>query len=404
MKIERRKISDLVAYDGNPKTHPKDQVELLKRSLKEFGWTNPVLVDSADIVVAGHGRLEAALQLGMSDAPTIRLDDLTPDQVRAYRILDNKSAELAGWDPNLLAVEFEALADVDFDLDLTGFDMGEISRLTVPPGEDDEAPAPPAEPVTQPGDLWIMGDHRLICGDSTDPETVARVLDGEKPNLMVTDPPYGVEYDADWRNRDLDQFKMSRIGKVQNDDRANWSSAWVLSPANVAYCWSPPGADFAGHDAALRQSGFEPRITIIWAKPNFPIGRGHYHVQHEPCIYAVRKGAGAGWIGDRKQATVWQIAGMHVHDGNDEPADAKTNHSTQKPLECMERPIRNHKGDVYEPFAGSGTTICAAERQSRRCFAIELDPGYCDVIVERWENLSGGKAVRSLPQESQSHG
>ena len=378
------------------KNHPEDQVELLVRSIKEYGWTTPVLVDSQNNVIAGHGRLIAAERMGISDVPVLRLEHLTPVQARAYRIADNRLTELGGWDMDLLAQELAELKNLDFDLDLTGFDQGEISRITkdLMPEEEEKDRLPPPDPETTLGDLYILGEHRLICGDSTDPDTVSRVLNGEKPTLMVTDPPYGVEYDADWRNRDLDLFKRSRIGKVQNDDRSNWQDAWNLSPADVAYCWSPPGADIANHIAALHAAEFEMRMTIIWAKPNFPIGRGHYHVQHEPCIYTVRKGAGAGWIGDRKQTTVWNIAGMHVHDGNKEPADEKTNHSTQKPIECMERPIRNHSGDVYEPFAGSGTTIIAAERQNRRCFAIELDPGYCDVIVKRWEEYTGQIAAR----------
>ena len=201
MNIVTRYIDNLQPYERNPKTHSADQIDLLARSIKEFGWTVPVLIDSESNVVAGHGRIEAARRLGMMDVPTIQLADLTPEQVRAYRIADNKLTELGGWDTSALQFEFGALNDVGFDLELTGFDIGEIGRLMPGADEADETPEPPDNPVAQPGDLWTLGEHRLICGDSTDAATVARVLDGEKPALMVTDPPYGVEYDPDWRNR-----------------------------------------------------------------------------------------------------------------------------------------------------------------------------------------------------------
>ena len=373
------------------KNHPEDQVELLVRSIKEYGWTTPVLVDSQNNVIAGHGRLIAAERMGISDVPVLRLEHLTPVQARAYRIADNRLTELGGWDMDLLAQELAELKNLDFDLDLTGFDQGEISRITkdLMPEEEEKERLPPPDPETAIGDLYILGDHRLICGDSTDPETVARVLDGEKPNLMVTDPPYGVDYDPDWRNETY-RSNGKPVGaqatkRVLNDHQADWSSAYGLFPGAVVYVWHAMGALSVEFYRTITESGFEIRSQIIWAKSNAPIGRGHYHFKHEPCWYGVRKGASADWIGDRKQTTVWEI---------DKPQKSETGHATQKPLECMERPIRNHSGDVYEPFAGSGTTIIAAERQNRRCFAIELDPGYCDVIVKRWEEYTGKIAAR----------
>ena len=390
-QIEATPIAQLKAYESNPKLHPPAQIDAIKTSLEEFGWTNPVLIDKDNTVIAGHGRIEAATQLGHTHVPAVKLEHLTPKQARAYRIADNKLAEMARWDDHLLANELLALAEAGLDTGLTGFDEGETARILkdMLPEEEEPPPEAPTEPETKPGDVWVLGKHRLICGDSTDADTVARVLDGEKPSLMVTDPPYGVQYDAGWRNQaeraNGKPYGASAIGKVANDDEADWSHAWELSPADVAYCWAPGGADFVQHCAALEQAGFEQRTTVIWAKNLAPISRGHYHVKHEPCIYAVRKGASANWIGDRKQTTVWEI---------DKPQKSETGHSTQKPLECMERPIRNHSGDVYEPFAGSGTTIIAAERLNRRCFAIEIDPGYCDVIVERWQNHTGETAKR----------
>ena len=388
-QIEVRPIAELTLYDGNPKQHPESQLLLIERSIREFGWTTPVLVDKGDVVIAGHGRIEAAKRLGMEQVPTIRLESLTPEQARAYRIADNRLTELGPWDTGKLVGELEALKLEGYDIDLTGYSLTDLGKMRPPDGDGDKVPDPPAEPVTKPGDLWMLGRHRLICGDSTDADTVARALDGKRPKLMVTDPPYGVEYDAEWRNRALRSDGSSiggrAVGTVSNDDRADWSAAWALSPANVAYCWCPAGADFTEHDRALREAGFEPRMTIIWAKNLAPIGRGHYHVKHEPCIYAVRKGANAGWLGDRKQTTLWEI---------DKPRKSETGHSTQKPVECMERPIRNHEGGVFDPFMGSGTTLIAAHRQERQCFGVELDPGYVDVIVERWQEYTGGKAER----------
>ena len=376
---------DLTPYPDNARTHPEAQVARLADMIREYGFTNPILVDRDGVIIAGHGRHEAAVKAGLDTVPTITLD-LTQEQARAYRIADNQLALEGEWDADLLAREFAALDAIDFDLSLTGLGADDVNAILADTSEIEEEPTPepPAEPETKPGDLWVLGGHRLICGDSTDPDVVARVLDGATPNLMVTDPPYGVEYDAAWRDK-INYAPGRARGKVENDDRADWSAAWRLSPANVVYCWCPPGSDFIEHGLALRASGFVQRSTLVWAKHGFPIGRGHYHWKHEACIYSVRKGATAGWIGDRKQNTVWEI---------DKPRKSETGHSTQKPLECMERPIRNHSGDVYDPFLGSGTTLIAAERQRRRCFAIEIDPGYCDVAVTRWEKHTGGKATR----------
>ena len=385
-QVEIREITDLALYDGNPKQHPESQLLLIERSIKEFGWTTPVLVDKDDVVIAGHGRIEAAKRMGMDQVPTIRLEDLTPEQVKAYRIADNRLTELGPWDTGLLVEELEELKLSGYDIDLTGYTLADLGRLRPPDKNADLAPPVPDDPITNPGDLWILGKHRLVCGDCTDHEIVALALDGQKPSLMVTDPPYGIEYDPKWRvTAGLNKRDGPAHGLVNNDDQANWALAWELSPAKVAYCWAPGGFEFVDHVEALQVTGFEQRNTIIWAKNHAPIGRGHYHGKHEPCIYAVRKGARSGWIGDRKQTTVWEI---------DKPQKSETGHATQKPVECMERPIRNHKGDVYEPFMGSGTTLIAAHRQERRCFGIELNPAYVDVAVQRWEEYTGNKAER----------
>ena len=416
MKVVQRKLSEIRPFERNAKSHPDSQVDLICKSMREFGWTVPILIDGDGSIIAGHGRLLAAKRLQMSKVPTITLADLTPDQVRAYRLADNKLTELGGWDDELLAGEFQALLDVDFDLALTGFDEGEISRalISLMPPDPEEVPEPPAEPVTQLGDVWILGQHRLVCGDSTDPETVAQALDGNKPNLMVTDPPYGVNYDPEWRVKRLNAGQEgTATGKVKNDHTAEWTAAYRLFPGNIAYVWCPSGPNMVEFFHNLEAAGFEVRNQIIWMKNSLVIGRGAYHHQHENCWhgerptadgpetegddpdadedehgaiwYGVRKGANSQWVGNRKQSTIWKI---------DKPRKSETGHGTQKPLECMERPIRNHRGEIYDPFLGSGTTLIASERLNRRCYGIELDPAYCDVIVQRWENHTGEKAQK----------
>lgn len=384
IQIEMVAIADMQAYENNPKLHPKHQVELLKASITEYGWTTPVLLDKDNVVIAGHGRLEAALHLGMTEAPAVRLEHLTPEQAKVYRIADNRLTEMGGWDEHLLAAELEELISTDFDTDLTGFAEEEVGKLLEPETEDGETPEPPAEPVSKAGDVWVLGKHRLICGDSTDADTVARVLDGAKPNLMVTDPPYGVEYDPEWRLHAGKNTPGGSYQTVTQDDRAGWGEAWVHCPSGVIYCWHA-GIHSGVVYKSFVKAGFEIRGQIIWVKNESPLSRGHYHQKHEPCVYAVRKGNQAQWIGGRKQHTVWDIPKSRVNE---------TGHSTQKPLECMARPIRNHKGDVYDPFLGSGTTLIAAENLRRRCFGVEIDPAYCDVIVERWQNHTGQKAKR----------
>ena len=277
---------------------------------------------------------------------------------------------------------------MDFDLTLTGLDLNELDRLLKPETDPPIPDIPEGNPITTTGDIWLLGDHRLLCGDATKAEDVAKVLDGDTPNLMVTDPPWGVEYDADWRNEakrpDGTPYGASATGKVTNDERSDWGEAFRLFPGATIYCWSSAGTNSVMVWDSLVGSGFEVRMQIIWAKNVAPIGRGHYHVKHEPCWYAVRKGKTADWIGGRKQTTVWEI---------DKPQKSETGHSTQKPVEGMERPMRNHKGDVYDPFLGSGTTLIAAERTRRKCYAIEIEPKYCDVSIRRWQLYTGKKAV-----------
>lgn len=392
--LPQRPIAELAPYARNSRTHSEEQIAQLAASIREFGFTNPVLVDAEGTIIAGHGRVLAAERAGLDSVPVLDLGHLTPDQRRAYVIADNKLALNAGWDDDILRAEMAALEAAEFDLDILGFGADELDALLNPPNpgerDPDETPEAPTRPVTQMGDVWLLGSHRLICGDSTDPEIVERLLAGAKPHLMVTDPPYGVEYDANWRNErvrsDGSPIAGRAVGKVANDERADWRAAYDLFPGDAAYAWS---AGLRSREAieGLEAAGFEIRAQIIWAKQQFAIGRGHYHFQHEPCWYAVRKGRNAHWAGDRKQTTLWNI---------DKPHKSETGHSTQKPIECMKRPIENNSkpGDaVYEPFSGSGTTIIAAEMTGRRCYAVELSPAYVDVAVRRWEDFAGRVAT-----------
>jgi DNA modification methylase len=378
----------LVPYARNARTHSDAQVAQIAASIREWGWTNPILVDEAGGIIAGHGRVMAARKLGIADVPVMVARGWSEAQKRAYIIADNKLALNAGWDDDLLRVELSDLRGMGTDLSLIGFGEDEIAALLAEPSvgltDPDAVPETPAAPVTVLGDLWQLGRHRLVCGSATDVATVARVLNGVQPHLMVTDPPYGVEYDPAWRNR-AGVSTTRRVGTVENDDRADWREAWALFPGEVAYVWH--GALHAAVVAeSLEACGFGIRAQIVWAKDRLVLGRGHYHWQHEPCWYAV-KGIGH-WSGDRKQTTLWQIASRGQ--------DAETVHGTQKPVECMKRPIENNSSPgqaIYEPFSGSGTTLIAAEMAGRACFAVELSPAYVDVAVQRWQAFTGQQAV-----------
>jgi DNA modification methylase len=394
-RIEFWPLDRLSAYPRNPRTHSDEQVAQIAASIVEFGWTNPVLIAGDGTVIAGHGRLEAARRLGLDAVPVVVLDHLTEAQRRAYVIADNKLALNAGWDDELLAAELARLKEDGLDLGLLGFGEDELDRLLdgldAAGGQadgEDSVPEPSADPVTRPGDLWLLGEHRLLCGDATSADDVGRLIGGATPHLLVSDPPYGVDYDPAWRN-EAGVSATARTGRVSNDDRADWREAWTLFPGDVAYVWHA-GVHARTVAESLEACGFQIRSQIIWVKPRFVLGRGDYHWQHEACFYAVRRGASGHCQGARDQSTVWQIG----YAGDEDKA---TVHGTQKPVECMRRPILNNskRGDlIYEPFAGSGSTIIAAESMGRTCLAMEIDPRYCDVIVERWQRFASGKAVR----------
>jgi len=396
LAITYRPIGDLIPYARNARTHSEAQVALIAGSIREYGFTNPVLVDGDNGIIAGHGRVMAARKLGLAQVPVIELAHLTEAQRRAYILADNKLAEQAGWDKTLLALELGDLQDMAVDLTSLGFDAGELDALLrsgeTDPREED-IPEAPLVPVSRPGDLWLLGSHRLICGDATQAGTVARVLNGVRPHLMATDPPFGVNYDPAWRNQ-VGAAKTKRVGKVMNDHRADWREAWALFPGDVAYVWH--GALHATTVAeSLIATGFAIRSQIIWAKERLVLSRGDYHWQHEPAWYAVREKATGHWSGDRKQTTLWSIASRDQ--------DAATAHGTQKPVECMRRPMLNNSSPgqaVYEPFSGSGSSIIAAETCGRHCYAVELDPAYVDVAVLRWQAFTGRDALLEATGQS----
>jgi DNA modification methylase len=387
-RVERWPLDRLVPYARNARTHSPAQVAQIAASMREWGWTNPVLVDESGMIIAGHGRVAAARQLGWAEAPVMVATGWSEAQKRAYVIADNKLALNAGWNDELLRLELQDLANLGADLSLLGFSENELAQAMngdVRQGltDEDAAPPLPETPVSRLGDTWVLGAHRVHCGDATSAADVGLLLGRQRPLLMVTDPPYGVAYDPAWRHR-LGVNVSKRTGKVLNDDRADWREAWLLFPGDVAYVWH--GALHATTVAeSLVAAGFAIRSQIIWAKERLVIGRGDYHWQHEPCWYAVRKKG--HWAGDRKQTTLWQIASRDQ--------DAETVHGTQKPVECMRRPILNNSSPgqtVYEPFLGSGTTVIAAETVGRACLAMELNPAYVDVSLQRWQAFTGRKA------------
>jgi DNA modification methylase len=394
-KVERWPIDRLVPYARNARTHSDEQVAQVAASIQEWGWTNPVLVGEDGGIIAGHARVLAGRKLGLAEVPVMLATGWSEAQKRAYVLADNQLALNAGWNPELLRLELGDLAGLDFDLGLIGFDEAQLAALTANPGltDPDEVPEPPAVPVAQRGEVWALGRHRLACGDATAAEDVTRALAGVAPHLMVTDPPYGVDYDPAWRStqRLANGSRLTgggqAMGRVSNDDRSDWTDAWKKFEGDVAYVWcgERQSIEMVGH---LRSCGFEMRNLIVWAKSRLVIGRGHYHPQHETCWYAVRKGANGHWTGDRTQTTLWQIEKNRINE---------TGHGTQKPVECMKRPIENNSSPgqaVYDPFVGSGTTIIAAEMTGRACHAIEINPAYVDVSIERWQNFTGEKAKR----------
>jgi len=394
-KVERRKISSIVPYARNSRTHSDEQVAQIASSIKEWGFTNPILVDIDGEIIAGHGRLLAAQKLGLDEVPCITAVGWSEAQKKAYVIADNKLALNAGWDDEMLAVEFGELKELDFDISLTGFNADELANLLKEPEkegltDEDDVPDAPEVPVTVEGDVWILGQHRLMCGDSTSIDAYEKLVNGQAPNTMLTDPPYGVKYEADWRANAKGRVKTEREenSSLKNDDQADWYDAYVLFGGAVAYVWHASAFTDVVMDG-LRRAGFDIKQQIIWNKNVHALSRSDFHWKHEPCWYAVKPSGDRNWQGGRTQMTVWDVKSVIFEDG-------KTAHPTQKPVEIYRRPLEFHTNQgeyVYDPFGGSGTLIIACEELRRRGLVMELDPKYCDVIIKRWQEFTGEQAV-----------
>jgi len=386
LKIDYISASDLVPYENNSRTHSKEQLEQIKRSITEFGFTNPILIDEHNGIIAGHGRLQAAQELGIKLVPTILLEGLTEAQRKAYVIADNNLALNAGWDLDVLKLEIEGLGEFDFDIDLLGFDDDFLAGLMEEEPADgltdeDEVPELEDDPVTVEGDVWILGNHRLMCGDSTKIDAVEKLMDGRKANMLHTDPPYGVDYEG----VPNDHLKDSQLEAFLHDAFSS-AFAFLESGSNV-YVWH---ADITALEfiSAFRSAGFTQArpSTIQWLKPSLVMSQGDYHSQNEPCLYGWKDGKGRVRVKDRKQTTIWKI---------ERTTDAKI-HPTMKPVELCERAIQNSSVAnciVLDLFGGSGSTMIACEKTNRNCRMMELDPKYCDVIIKRWQDFTGKEAV-----------
>jgi DNA modification methylase len=410
LQIQTWPIDRLVFYTRNPRKNDA-VVDRMCRSIREFGFKCPVLARSDGEVVDGHLRLKAARKLGITEVPVILCDEWTPAQVKAFRLLVNRSVTWADWDEGLLTLELQELAATDYDLSLTGFDPKELDDLLLLPDDEQANTAPPlpGHPVSRPGDLWLCGkglrQHRVLCADATAPEAVARLLGDRQPFLLITDPPYGIELDSEWRDRaglngcgpaQASYLKQRTAGHtettISGDTRADWSDAFALVPSlQIAYVWHASVFTREVLDGLLR-IGFLHHQQIIWDKQRTVLTRTHYWFQHEPCWYVRKKNA--PWYGKAgENSTIWACPSPKFIMGGS--AEEKYDHPTQKPVELMRRPILNdtQRGElVYDPFLGSGTTLAAAEVTERVCYGMELDSKYVDVEVSRWQVLSGERA------------
>lgn len=391
-KIEQIAVDDLLPYAKNSRTHSPEQVAQIAASMVEFGWTNPVLIDANGMIVAGHGRVLAARKLKMDSVPCIRLGHLTPTQARAYVIADNKLALNAGWDDAMLKAELDVLKEEGFEIGLTGFSDDEIEALMdveVVEGntDPDDVPEAPADPITKPGDLWILGEHRLLCGDSTSIESVKRIMSEDAADLLLTDPPYNVAYTGKTEDAlTIENDSMDDASFRQFLRDAYSTADYVMREGSVFYIWHAPSEAFNFHGAAI-DVGWKVRQCLIWNKNSLVLGRQDYHWKHEPCLYGWKDGAGHYWGSDRTQTTVLDF---------NKPS-RNGEHPTMKPVELFEYQIKNSSrpGDVVlDLFGGSGTTAIACEKTGRKARLMELDPKYCDVIVKRWEEFTGRKAER----------
>jgi DNA modification methylase len=393
LQIAWRSLGELIPYARNPRTHSDAQVAQIAASIREFGWTNPVLVDGANGIIAGHGRVLAARKLCLEQVPVIELAHMSEAQKRAYLIADNQLALNAGWDEALLRLELADLSELGFDLGLIGFDEGELERLLSGEGkvgltEDDEAPALPKQATTRRGDLWVLGEHRLLCGDATVLADIERMLGGQLADMTWTDPPYNVDY----ANSPKDKLR-GKHRPILNDNLGSGFEAFlsdacvnVLSVTKDACYICMSSSELHSLQRAFAAAGGKWSTFVIWAKNTFTLGRADYQRQYEPILYGWKERHDHYWCGARDQGDVWFF---------DKPM-CNDLHPTMKPVALVERAIRNSSKSrdiVLDPFGGSGSTMIACEKAGRQARLIELDPKYCDVIVTRWQEFSGGAAT-----------
>lgn len=397
-KVQRKKVKSIVPYARNSRTHSEEQVSQIAASIKEWGFTNPILVDPDGGIIAGHGRLLAAQKLGLEDVPCITAVGWSDAQKKAYVIADNKLALNAGWDNDMLSIEFGELKEFGFDLDLIGFDPDELAKILKDPENEgltdqDAVPDVPKVPITVEGDVWILGNHRLMCGDSTSIDALEKLTQNQLVDMWLTDPPYNVAYEGGTKE----------ALTIQNDDMSDesfrqflfdsYSAAdAVMKAGAVFYIWH---ADSEGYNfrGAATDTGWQVRQCLIWKKSSIVMGRQDYHWKHEPCLYGWKGGAGHLWATDRKQTTILEFDKPHKN----------AEHPTMKPVELFEYLMMNNTkgGDqVLDSFAGSGTTAVACEKHGRFARMMELDPKYCDVIINRWQEFSGKIAVHEETQQT----
>jgi DNA modification methylase len=397
MQIEQIGIATLIPFAKNSRTHSDAQVAQIAASIREFGFTNPVLIDEINGIIAGHGRVMAARKLKLEEVPCIRLAHLSDAQKRAYVIADNKLALNAGWDEAMLKLELADLKGLDFNLDLTGFSSDEIDALLADKGTEgltdpDETPEPPVEPVTRLGDVWVCGQHRVMCGDGTSITDFDKLC-AEKADLIFTDPPYGMSYGGGRAAGSTPKGALVKAhGMILNDDLIGNDLITLVQNAimtSALKCKEGAGLyacftwrTYAEFEQALQNAGFNVKACIVWDKKSIGLGNSHYRPQHEFIFYC-----GGQWYGDKSQSDVWQLS---------RGSTAKYVHPTQKPVELIEKALFNSskKGDVIiDCFGGSGSTLIACEKNARAARVMELDPKYVDVIVKRWEDFTGQKAV-----------
>ncbi|EPX3606012.1 DNA modification methylase [Enterococcus faecalis] len=386
MDIKVQKTEDLIPYEKNPR-HNEEAITAVAKSIEKFGFKVPIVVDASNVIVNGHTRLKAAKYLGLKEVPTIIADDLTPEQIKAFRLADNKVGEIATWDEELLNAELDELADLDFDMTEFGFDLPDIEGEEVEVIEDEFEEELPAEPISKLGDIYQLGRHRLMCGDSTNSLEVEKLMGNKKADLLITDPPYNVAYEG----KGKEALTIKNDSKETNEFHSFLYEAFSAAINNMKlgssfYVWYA-SSEVVNFHTALEEAGFLVKQELIWNKNSMVLSRQDYHWKHEPCLYGWASGGSHSWYSDRKQTTILNF---------DRPTVNKE-HPTMKPVALFDYQIKNSskQGDcILDLFGGSGTTLIACEQNEREAYLMELDPRYVDVIIARWEAFTGEVAVK----------